>query len=78
MRGIVKEVRKTDTHKVCIDTDKNVYTIDGKDFGNKCVGAEIKITPGDLPEVILHFATDVDFTSESCKVQALNDKEMIS
>lgn len=43
-----------------IDPVNQVYEINGKDFGQYCTGAEIKIVPNNLPEITLHLTVDAD------------------
>lgn len=64
------EIKKSPIH---IDTANNVYEVNGKDIGDYCTGVEIKITPGDLPEVTLHFKSAIDVKSEKAEIQTLFD-----
>lgn len=58
---------------IIIDTEKEIFTVDDKDFGVHCTNAEIKITPDGLPEVILHLVSDVKFKADNCVIQCIND-----
>lgn len=55
--------------KLHIDTEKRIYTIGGKDIGTACTCAEIKITPMDFPEVILHMVPDMAADVYNCNIQ---------
>lgn len=57
-----------------IDPANKVYEIDGKDFGQYCTGAEIKITEGNLPEITLHLTVDADIEAMG-EIQALIDEK---
>mgnify|MGYP004678561019 FL=1 len=59
--------------KVYIDTEKRIFTVNGEDFGDKCTCIEIKITPDDCPEVILHLIPDIEANINNCEIQGFND-----
>lgn len=54
---------------VIIDTKKRIFSINNEDFGSLCTGAEIKITPDNPPEVILHLVSDIKFKADNCVIQ---------
>lgn len=56
-----------------IDPINKVYEINGKDFGEYCTGAEIKITPDSFPKVTLHLEADTD-VEVIAEIQAVIDK----
>lgn len=57
---------------VIIDTEKRIFSINNEDFGSLCTGAEIKITPDNPPEVILHLVSDIKFEADNCVIQDIN------
>lgn len=56
-----------------IDPTNNVYEINGKDFGQYCTGAEIKITADSFPKVTLHLEADTNI-EVIAEIQAVIDK----
>ena len=57
---------------VIIDTKKRIFSINNEDFGSLCTEAEIKITPDNPPEVILHLVSDIKFEADNCVIQDIN------
>ncbi|MGN1134702.1 MAG: hypothetical protein ACI4SF_00605 [Oscillospiraceae bacterium] len=60
-------------NKVHIDTEKRIFTLNGEDLGDKCTCIEIKITPDDFPEVILHLIPEIEANVDNCEIQCIND-----
>ena len=59
-------------NKLHIDTEKRIFTLNGEDLGDKCTCIEIKITPDNPPEVILHLVSDIKFEADNCVIQDIN------
>ena len=55
-------------NKIIFDFNNHNFKLNGIEIGDVCTSAEIKITPGEYPEVTLRLNHSLEFIADDCNV----------